>query len=144
MTIDFGIYPSGQVLLRSLATYPRYSGPREAVFTMICRKNMGCSHFIVGRDHAGIGDYYQANEYRTLFNNLSDIGITPVFFEAIGYNPKTSSYQNLDEDDVLPISGTAVRDALLHGNTLPNWVVRDMVQEMLAAAIKFGQPVFYG
>ena len=143
MTLDFGIYPSGKALLGSLAVYPRYCGPREAVFSALCRKNMGCSHFIVGRDHAGVGDFYQPDEYSELFDKLGDIGIIPVFFDAIGYNPKTKCYQNTNHEDVLPISGTAVRDALQSGKTLPDWYIRDMIQEMLTAAIKSGQPVFH-
>ena len=143
MSLDFGIYPSGKALLGSLAVYPRYCGPREAVFSALCRKNMGCSHFIVGRDHSGVGDYYRPEDYTSLFDKLSDIGITPVFFDAIGYNPKTGHYQNTDHEDVLPISGSAVRDALQNGEKLPDWYIRDMVQDMLAAAIKSGQPVFH-
>lgn len=143
MMIDFGIYPNGKVLLGSLATYPRYCGPREAVFNALCRKNMGCSHFIIGRNHAGVGDFYQDSEYRSLFDNLNDIGITPEFFDSIGYNPKTNRYEHSNNEDAETISGTQLRDALFKNEPLPDWFVRDMIQEMLNETIKSGQPVFH-
>ena len=62
MLIEKGIYPENKVVLGSFYTYPRYCGPRETVFTMLCRKNMGCSHFIIGRDHTGVGNFYGSEE----------------------------------------------------------------------------------
>jgi len=143
MMIDFGIYPSGKFLLASLSSYPRYCGPREAVFTAICRKNMGCSHFIVGRNHAGVGDFYHDSEYRKIFDKLSDLGIIPVFFDAIGFNPKSKQYEKLKQGETMTISGSQVRGALLKNEPLPEWFMRDMIQTMLKAAIKSGQPVFH-
>ena len=70
-------------LLSTFATYSRYSGPRETVFTMLCRKNMGCSHFIVGRDHAGVMNYYEPQENRRFIESLGDLGIKPIFFEDL-------------------------------------------------------------
>lgn len=143
MLIDFGLYPNGRVLLGALATYPRYAGPREAVFNALCRKNMGCSHFIVGRNHAGVGDFYDDRSYRVLFEDLADTGVNPVFFDAIGYNPATGVYENGVADHVHAISGSAVRDHLLRGETLPDWYVRSIVQNMISAELKAGQPLFH-
>ena len=143
MMIDFGIYPHGKVLLGSLATYPRYSGPREAVFNAICRQNMGCSHFIIGRNHAGVGNYYREEDYRRLFGQLNDIGIQPEFFDAIGYNPKAKRYENSADGETSSISGTRLRDALNNNQLLPDWFVRDIIQEMLNDTIKSGQAVFH-
>lgn len=143
MLIDFGIYPNGKVLLGALATYPRYAGPREAVFNALCRKNIGCSHFIVGRNHAGVGDFYDDRSYRALFDELGDTGVTPVFFDAIGYNPATGAYESGVTDDAHSISGTRVRDSLLRGEPLPDWYVRGIVQDMISAELKAGQPLFH-
>ena len=105
---------------------------------------MGCSHFIVGRDHAGVGDFYPADGDRALFADLGDIGITPVFFNAIGYNEESRHYEDLDGGDVVrSISGTAVRDTLGAGKRLPDWVMRDVVQDMLLDEVAAGRPLFY-
>jgi len=143
MMLDQGLYPEGKVVLGSFATYSRYAGPREAVFTALCRKNMGCSHFIVGRDHTGVGNFYRANEIPALFEKLGDIGLTPIFFDAIGYNPKRDGYVALGAAETLEsISGTEMRSALRAGQTLPEWFMRASIQNMLLAELNAGQPVF--
>ena len=142
--LDFGFYPKGRVVLGSFSTYSRYSGPREAAFTALCRKNMGCSHFIIGRDHTGVGDFYPANANHALFEGLGDIGITPVFFNAIGYNEESRRYEDVDGEDVVrSISGTAVRETLGAGKRLPDWAMRDVVQDMLLDEVAAGRPLFY-
>ena len=143
LMIDFGIYPRDKVLLTCFATYPRFCGPREAVFTAICRKNMGCSHFIVGRDHTGVGDFYTDAQTRELFASLDDIGITPLFFDVIGYDPRTRSYCPLDDNGTLPISGSEMRRSLKEGVLLPGWYMRDNVQQMLRSAIGNGERILY-
>jgi len=132
--LDYGLYPPGQVVLAGFITYPRFAGPREAIFTALSRKNMGCSHFIVGRDHAGVGGFYGPNDARALFDKLGDIGIEPVFFDAIGYDAKGERYVELSRSRrAASISGTEIRRALTEGEMLPNWMMRSQVQDVLRA-----------
>lgn len=144
LLISEGVYDDNAVLLGAFPTYSRYSGPREAVFTALCRKNVGCSHFIVGRDHTGVGDFYAANANCDIFDTLGDIGIEPVFFGSIGYDPKTKGYGSVEsEDSSHAISGTQVRMTLSKGERLPNWFIRDSVQDLLLSEIAAGRPVFH-
>ena len=115
----------------------------EAVFTAICRKNMGCDHFIVGRDHTGVTDFYNDHETRDLFESLDDLGINPIFFEPLGFNPSADRYEVLSAPDTEAISGTQLRNALLDGDPLPDWFVRDEVQTMLRDQIANNRPVFW-
>ncbi len=140
--LEFGCYPKGKVVLGSFFTYSRYAGPREAVFTALCRKNMGCSHFIVGRDHTGVGNFYPPNATREIFESLGDLGIQPVFFETIGYSPRTGKYEADCGQPLTNISGTEVRETLRAGKQLPDWFMRDIVQEVLLAEMKSGTPLF--
>ena len=141
--LEFGCYPKGKVVLGSFFTYSRYAGPREAVFTALCRKNMGCSHFIVGRDHTGVGDFYPRHANRELFESLGDIGVKPVFFEAVGYNHQTGDYEADRGQPLMRISGTEVRESLRAEKRLPDWFMRDLVQDVLIAEMRSGKPMFY-
>jgi ATP sulfurylase len=141
--LEFGCYPKGKVVLGSFFTYSRYAGPREAVFTALCRKNMGCSHFIIGRDHTGVGDFYSRNANRELFDSLGDIGVKPVFFDAVGYNSKTDKYEIEQGQSLSMISGGQVRDTLRAQKHLPDWFMRDLVQEVLFEEMRSGKPLFY-
>lgn len=142
--LDHGIYPPGSVVLGSFATYSRYCGPREAVFTALCRKNMGCSHFIIGRDHTGVGNFYSPDANRRLFDQLPDLGIQPVFFDAVGYDPDKGAYVEGGEGNRLsPISGTVARETLKRGERLPEWFMRDIVQDVIVEEINAGKPVFF-
>ena len=145
LLIDQGVFPKSKILLGSFLTYSRYSGPREAVFTALCRKNMGCSHFIVGRDHTGVSDFYAADANRRCFDEIGDLGIKPVFFEALGYNPETSAYEEVNgKTRVASISGTRVRETLGAGNRLPDWFIRPAVQDLLLGRLASGEPLFHG
>ncbi len=140
--LEFGCYPKGRVVLGSFFTYSRYAGPREAVFTALCRKNMGCSHFIVGRDHTGVGDFYAPDANRNLFASLGDIGVEPVFFDAVGYNSSTDAYEVDSGAPLRTISGTEVRETLRADEHLPDWFMRDIVQEGLLEELHKGNPLF--
>lgn len=138
------VYPPGKVLLGAFNTYSRYAGPREAVFTALCRKNMGCSHFVIGRDHTGVGDFYPTEANRRMFDSLGDIGISPVYFEAVGYNEKTAAYEeSATGKGLMGISGTEVRDLLRAQENLPTWFMREEVQEMLRGRIMAGTDLFH-
>jgi ATP sulfurylase len=141
--LEFACYPKGKVILGSFFTYSRYAGPREAVFTALCRKNMGCSHFIVGRDHTGVGDFYPRHANRKLFEAVDDIGIKPVFFDPVGYNSETGRYEVDQGQPLTMISGTEVRETLRANKHLPDWFMRDLVQEVLLADMRNGKALFY-
>ena len=141
--LEFGCYPKGKVVLGSFATYSRYAGPREAVFTALCRKNMGCSHFIIGRDHTGVGNFYAPDANRKLIDTIGDLGIEPIFFDTVGYDPETRSYNVDSKRDGQNISGTELRDAIRAGERVPSWFMRDIVQDVLLAEIDAGRDVFY-
>jgi ATP sulfurylase len=144
MMIRNGAYPPGKAFIGGLLTYPRYCGPREAVFTALCRKNMGCSHFIVGRDHAGVGEFYKTSKSQDLFKEVGDIGIVPVFFGAIGYNKKTQQYEEESGSvDIVSLSATRVRETILKGEKLPNWFIDEDVQEMLLSSSNSKHGIIY-
>jgi sulfate adenylyltransferase len=87
-------YPKDRVMLVTLHTVMRYAGPREAIHHAIMRKNFGCSHIIIGRDHAGVGDYYPPFAAQEIFKHYPDLGIQPLFFPAFYYCNKCISYAN--------------------------------------------------
>ena len=124
-----------RAIVSTFATYPRYSGPREAVFTALCRKNYGCTHFIVGRDHTGVGEYYKNISNSDLFNQLGDIGIKIIFFEKVGYNKSLKKIvekdKNMKEEDFLSISGTNIRNALLNGEKISEKFIRKEIVDYL-------------
>lgn len=124
-------YPA---LLGTFNTYSRYSGPREAVFTALCRKNLGCSHFVVGRDHTGVGNYYSPDASQKLFDKVGDIGIIPLMFNTVYYcqvcKKITDSCQH-GEDKRLKISGTQVRQNILNNSDMPEYLLRKEIAEEL-------------
>ena len=139
-----GIYPEGKVVLGGFSTYSRYCGPREMVFTMLCRKNMGCSHFIIGRDHAGVHDFYNPEENSRFLDSLGDLGIQPIIFEEIGYSTMQKKFlKNNNSKDIVKISGTDVRETLRNRQKLPDWFMRVEVQDMLRDSIEQGVEVFH-
>jgi len=93
-TLIQNYYPRDKAMFATLHTEMRYGGPREAIHHAIMRKNFGCSHFIVGRDHAGIGSFYHPFASQEIFKNYLDIEIEPVFFPAFYYCKKCLAYAN--------------------------------------------------
>jgi len=138
-------YPAGKVMVAAFQAYSRYAGPREAVFTALCRKNFGCSHFIVGRDHTGVGNYYQPGDVERLFERLGDIGIIPLFFNAQHYCEKCRSYVDNcrhGEEYHLSISGTAGRRMLTKGKQPPEWFMRKEISDLIIRDVLAGKEVF--
>jgi sulfate adenylyltransferase len=134
-------YPRDRVLLSVYPAAMRYAGPREAVFHAITRKNYGCSHFIVGRDHAGFGGYYAADGARTIFEAFSpgEIGIEPLFFEDAFYSTAVGAMGTVktapgDAETRLAVSGTALRAMLARGEMPPPELVRPEVAAILIAS----------
>jgi len=142
-------YPKNRVLFTVLATYSRYAGPREAIFTALCRKNFGCSHFIVGRDHTGVGNFYSPTASHKIFDKFPDLEIKPVKFNNIFYSAKLKSYvykkgslSDISKDKMLSISGTQAREMFKNGKMPPDWFMRPEISQMIVKAIKKGEQVF--
>ena len=133
-------------LISTFATYSRYSGPREAVFTALCRKNYGCTHFIVGRDHTGVGEYYNNISNSDLFNQLGDIGIEIIFFDKVGYSKSlkmvTEKNEKTKDDEFESISGTQVRNALANGKPISEKHIRKEIVNYLKNLLKNNKAVF--
>lgn len=138
-------YPRGRVVLGAFQSYSRYAGPREAVFTALCRKNFGCTHFIVGRDHAGVGNFYNHNDAHKLFGYLGDIGIVPIFFNEFYYCKKCAGYTEKCKHNsryILRISGSEARRILLSRKAPPGWFMRKEISKLILKDIKQGRKVF--
>lgn len=139
-------YSPRDVLLAACQNYPRYAGPREAVFTALCRKNYGCSHFIIGRDHSGVKNYYEKDGAQKLFQALGDIGIEPIFFNEVHYCQKCKNYVEEckhNEKDILKISGTRGRKMLKDKILPPDWFMREDLSKLIISEISEGKEVFH-
>ena len=138
-------YLSERSILAAFQSYSRYAGPREAVFTALCRKNFGCSHFIIGRDHTGVGDYFSNSDLKNLFSQLGDLGIIPIMLDEFVYSEEKEDYIKLSDSgkwSIKSISGTKARRMLKNGEIPPTWYMRKEISNYVIDSIKNGKDVF--
>ena len=137
-----GYYPKNRVVLSTFETEMRYAGPKEAVFHAIARKNYGCDHIIIGRDHAGVGDYYGPYDAHFIFDNFPDLGIEPIKFRSFSKCSKCDAVVN---DKICPhppeyqnyFAGRKIRTALQAGKPPSTEVMRSEVAEVI---LKYKNP----
>jgi sulfate adenylyltransferase len=129
-------YPQDRAVLGILQGQMRYAGPKEAIFHAIQRKNFGCTHFIIGRDHAGVGNFYHPYAAQEIFEEFPDLGMTPLFFPAFFKCRKCQGMVNEKicphrGDDRVDFSGTRLREAILGGDSFDG-----MIRPEVSAAIR--------
>ena len=135
-------YPHDRATLGIFQTEMRYAGPREAIFHALVRKNFGCTHFIIGRDHAGVGSFYHPFAAHEIFSEFDDLGIEPMFFRSFFYCKKCRSIANdkicpHTEEQHINFSGTRMRDVLTSGERPPADSMRSEIADVI---LKYDNP----
>lgn len=132
-------YPAKRVVMSILPWEMRYAGPKEAIFHGIVRKNFGCSHHIIGRDHAGVGDYYDSFAAHRIFQHFPGLGIEPMFFDNSFYCTRcgnmgtTKTCPHPDEFRLNP-AGRKIRAIITEGATVAPEVMRPEIAQILSSS----------
>jgi sulfate adenylyltransferase len=135
-TLIDDFYPQDRVVMSILPWQMRYAGPKEAIFHAIVRKNFGCTHHIIGRDHAGVGDYYDTYAAHRIFADFPDLEIQPLFFEHSFYcqaceNMATAKTCPHDKGSWLSPSGTKIRGIITEGAEVAAEIMRPEIAKVL-------------
>jgi len=135
-------YPQDKCQLATLHTEMKYAGPKEAIHHAIMRQNYGCTHIIIGRDHAGVGKFYDPFAAHKIFDNYPELDIEPIFFPAFFYCRKCLTFTNPnvcphDADDREQISGTKLREMIQNGEAPSEFILRPEVAKII---IDFDKP----
>ncbi|RMW38729.1 MAG: sulfate adenylyltransferase [Nitrosopumilus sp.] len=129
-------YPENRCKLGTLHTQMKYAGPKEAIHHAIMRQNYGCTHIIIGRDHAGVGKFYDPMAAQEIFSDYPELDISPVFFPPFFYCRKCLTYTTPkacphDNDDKEQISGTALREMIQNGQAPSQFILRPEVAQVI-------------
>ena len=135
-------YPKNRCILATLHTEMRYAGPKEAIHHGIMRQNYGCTHIIIGRDHAGVGNYHDPFAAQKIFEDYPDLEITPIFFPAFFYCKKCLNFTNErvcphDVESREQLSGTKLRNMIQEGKTPSEFILRPEVSKVI---MEFDKP----
>lgn len=135
-------YPENRCKLGTLHTEMKYAGPKEAIHHAIMRQNYGCTHIIIGRDHAGVGNFYDPFAAQKIFDDYPELEISPIFFPAFFYCKKCLTFTNPkvcphDADSREQISGTKLREMIQNGKAPSEFILRPEVAKVI---IDFSKP----
>ena len=135
-------YPKNRCMLGTLHTEMKYAGPKEAIHHAIMRQNYGCTHIIIGRDHAGVGNFYDPFAAQKIFDDYPDLEIAPIFFPAFFYCKKCLTFTNPkacphDEESREQISGTKLRSLIKEGKAPSEFILRPEVAKLI---IEYDKP----
>ena len=135
-------YPQNRCKLATLHTEMKYAGPKEAIHHAIMRQNYGCTHIIIGRDHAGVGNYYDPFAAHKIFDDYPDLEVTPIFFPAFFYCKKCLTFTNQKTcphgiESREQISGTKLREMIQEGKTPSEFILRPEVSKII---LSFDKP----